>query len=335
MSQNCQGWLMKTPAESRSRPNLSIAMIVRDEQEVLAESIESVRQVADEIVILDTGSIDRTPELAAQLGATVHRTPWESDFSAARNRCHRLVNGNWVLWLDAGERLDSNHIEELRRVVDEGAKTTIAYSVWVEAPPHRDDGSAEQCSQLRLLPIRAGLRFSGRVRETLGEAIVAAGLQVVQTTCRIFRHARYHEPHRLQSKARRDLALANKEAETMGIWLPRLLLAAGQSHCLLGQQDQAREMLRRDRIVGPRFERAAGGLLRTLDDFRQRSGVARQPVDGVPRFARGLSFRPATPAGLGQLHAGSRATGFGNSGIRRGCPIRPDHVNSLAPSRGS
>lgn len=261
---------MKTPAESRSRPNLSIAMIVRDEQEVLAESIESVRQVADEIVILDTGSIDRTPELAAQLGATVHRTPWESDFSAARNRCHRLVNGNWVLWLDAGERLDSNHIEELRRVVDEGAKTTIAYSVWVEAPPHRDDGSAEQCSQLRLLPIRAGLRFSGRVRETLGEAIVAAGLQVVQTTCRIFRHARYHEPHRLQSKARRDLALANKEAETMGIWLPRLLLAAGQSHCLLGQQDQAREMLRRAiELSAPgsseRLE-AYYGLLTTFDN---------------------------------------------------------------------
>ena len=63
---------MKILAESLSRPRLSVAMIVRDEQEVLAESIESVGKIADEIVVLDTGSTDRTPELAAQLGATVH-----------------------------------------------------------------------------------------------------------------------------------------------------------------------------------------------------------------------------------------------------------------------
>ncbi len=63
---------MKILAESLSRPRLSVAMIVRDEQEVLAESIKSVGKIADEIVVLDTGSTDRTPELAAQLGATVH-----------------------------------------------------------------------------------------------------------------------------------------------------------------------------------------------------------------------------------------------------------------------
>lgn len=58
---------MKILAESLSRPRLSVAMIVRDEQDVLAESIESVHKIADEIVVLDTGSTDRTPELAAQL----------------------------------------------------------------------------------------------------------------------------------------------------------------------------------------------------------------------------------------------------------------------------
>lgn len=58
---------MKILAESLSRPRLSVAMIVRDEQEVLAESIASVGTIADEIVVLDTGSTDRTPELAAEL----------------------------------------------------------------------------------------------------------------------------------------------------------------------------------------------------------------------------------------------------------------------------
>ena len=122
-SQNCQGWHMKILAESLSRPRLSVAMIVRDEQDVLAESIESVRKIADEIVVLDTGSTDRTPELAAQLGATVHRTPWENDFSAARNHCLRFVNGNWVLWLDAGERIPPQHAAELRRFLNEQANS--------------------------------------------------------------------------------------------------------------------------------------------------------------------------------------------------------------------
>ncbi len=59
---------MKTRAASSSRPRLSVAMIVRDEQDVLADSIQSVCRLADEIVVLDTGSTDRTPQLAAELG---------------------------------------------------------------------------------------------------------------------------------------------------------------------------------------------------------------------------------------------------------------------------
>ena len=158
---------MKILAESLSRPRLSVAMIVRDEQEVLAESIESVGKIADEIVVLDTGSTDRTPELAARLGATVHRTPWENDFSAARNQCLRFVGGNWVLWLDAGERIGAQHAAELRRFLNEQANSAIAYSLWVEMPPRDEAASAEQCAQIRLLPTRVDLRFSGRVRETL------------------------------------------------------------------------------------------------------------------------------------------------------------------------
>ncbi len=225
---------MKILAESLSRPRLSVAMIVRDEQEVLAESIESVRKIADEIVVLDTGSTDRTPELAAQLGATVHRTPWENDFSAARNHCLRFVSGNWVLWLDAGERIRPQHAADLRRFLDEQANPASPTRLWVEVPPREEAASAEQCSQVRLLPTHLDLRFSGRVRETLSVSLQAAGLQTAEAPCRIVRHPRQHEPQRFLAKAQRDLALASAEAEASGNWSPRLLLAAGQAHCVLG-----------------------------------------------------------------------------------------------------
>ena len=245
-------------------------MIVRDEQEALTESIESVRAIADEIVVLDTGSADRTPELAAQLGATVHRRPWENDFAAARNHCLRLVTGSWVLWLDAGERVLPQRAAELRHFLDAQANPSFAYSVWVEVPPREEAASAEQCSQLRLLPAQVDLRYSGRVRETLEMSLQAAGIGTAEAPCRILRHPRQHEPQRLLAKAQRDLALASAEAEITGNWTPRLLLAAGQAHGVLGDQDQARQMLGSAAELSPvhsalRLE-AYYGLLTTFDD---------------------------------------------------------------------
>src|SRR5436190_5783574 len=84
-------------------PRLSVAMIVRSCQEELAATLRSVRDLADELVILDTGSTDGTREVASQFAALVIQQPWQDDFAAARNACLKHVSGEWVLWLDAGE----------------------------------------------------------------------------------------------------------------------------------------------------------------------------------------------------------------------------------------
>jgi tetratricopeptide (TPR) repeat protein len=264
---------MKTHAASLSRPRLSVAMIVRDEQDVLAKSIESVSGLADEIVVLDTGSIDRTPVLASELGATVHHRPWENDFSSARNLCLRCISGNWVLWLDAGEQIAPGDVARLRAFLDCDVKATAAYSLMIEVPPRDDGASAEQVAQYRLLPTNVGLRFVGRVRETVDDSIAMAGLARAEAPCRILRDPRQHDPERFMAKARRDLALATAEAEASGRWPPRLLLAAGQAHTVVGEQDQARELLRQAIQLAPagspeRLE-AYYGLLTTFDDDPQ------------------------------------------------------------------
>ncbi len=264
---------MATHAARLTRPKLSVAMIVRDEQDVLARSIESVRGLADEIVVLDTGSTDRTPELAVELGASVHRKPWDNDFAAARNYCLRRVSGNWVLWLDSGEEVALESAARLRDFVDYEARATSAYSALVTIPPRDDGASAEQIVQYRLLPTRVDLRFVGRVRETVEESISVAGLTQSEAPCHIIRHSRQHDPDRLLLKADRDLALATAEAEATGNWPPRLLLAAGQAHSMLGHQDQARDMLHRaietSPIASPQRLEAYYGLLTTFDDDPQ------------------------------------------------------------------
>src|SRR5688572_24897499 len=94
------------PSDNRSDASLSVAMIVRNAEDLLCQSLDSVRAIADEIVVLDTGSTDGTVDSARAAGAEVHVSPWQDDFAAARNECLTHVRGNWVLWVDAGETID-------------------------------------------------------------------------------------------------------------------------------------------------------------------------------------------------------------------------------------
>jgi len=92
-------------------------MIVRDEATSLAACLASVQQFVDEMVVVDTGSVDDTVAIAKAAGAVVHHLPWPGDFAAARNAALRWVKGDWVLVLDADERLRPQAIAPLRQAM--------------------------------------------------------------------------------------------------------------------------------------------------------------------------------------------------------------------------
>ncbi|WP_298912158.1 tetratricopeptide repeat protein [uncultured Nostoc sp.] len=96
---------------------LSLCMIVKNESATLPKCLNSVRNVVDEMVVLDTGSIDRTPNIAQQLGAKVYHFKWCNDFSAARNAALKYVTGDWILVLDADETLTPAIFPQLREVI--------------------------------------------------------------------------------------------------------------------------------------------------------------------------------------------------------------------------
>ncbi|MBD2100468.1 tetratricopeptide repeat protein [Leptolyngbya sp. FACHB-261] len=98
-------------------PLLSFCAIVKNEVQQLAGCLESVRGVADELIVLDTGSTDGTPELAAQLGAQVFHFPWCDDFAIARNQSLSYAKGQWVLVLDADETLLPEFVPTLRTLL--------------------------------------------------------------------------------------------------------------------------------------------------------------------------------------------------------------------------
>lgn len=87
-------------------PTVSLVMIVKDEEKWLGPCLDSVKDIVDEIVIVDTGSTDGTKALAESYGAIVHDFKWIDDFSAARNFAFSKATKDFILWLDADDRLD-------------------------------------------------------------------------------------------------------------------------------------------------------------------------------------------------------------------------------------
>ncbi len=85
--------------------DLTLCMIVKNEEATLPRTLASVKDVVDEMVVLDTGSGDRTCEIAREFGARVYRFEWCDDFAAARNDCLKYATGDWILVLDADEVL--------------------------------------------------------------------------------------------------------------------------------------------------------------------------------------------------------------------------------------
>jgi len=104
----------KNPAETQ----LSLCMIVKNEEKNLSSCLESVKDIVDEMIILDTGSDDNTVRIAEEYGAEVHHFKWCDDFSRARNESIKYAKGKWILWMDADERLNSNSKDELRSILE-------------------------------------------------------------------------------------------------------------------------------------------------------------------------------------------------------------------------
>jgi tetratricopeptide (TPR) repeat protein len=92
-------------------------MIVKNEETTLPQCLDSVKDLVEEIVILDTGSTDATAQIALESGAKVYHYPWTNDFAAARNHALQYVTGNWILVLDADEILVPQVIPEIQKAI--------------------------------------------------------------------------------------------------------------------------------------------------------------------------------------------------------------------------
>src|SRR5579884_2195452 len=103
--------LLEIRPPQTGKPRVSLCMIVRNEESNLPSCLELIREIVDEIIVVDTGSTDKTKEVAANLGAKVFDFPWKDSFASARNESLRHATGEWIFWMDADDRMDRENIE--------------------------------------------------------------------------------------------------------------------------------------------------------------------------------------------------------------------------------
>ncbi|MBM7566611.1 glycosyltransferase family 2 protein [Paenibacillus sacheonensis] len=145
---------------------LGIHILACNEEEVLGRCLSSVQGLADEMVVTDTGSIDRTVDIAAAFGARVVRAAWEDDFAAARNAGLEASRTIWVLALDADEWLDTGMDRSGLRSLLRGAAGD-AFSVNIANRYGRQEGEIMRHDAVRLFRTDCGLRYAGLIHEQL------------------------------------------------------------------------------------------------------------------------------------------------------------------------
>ncbi len=192
---------------------LSVCLIARDEEQFLAGCLESVLPVADEIVIVDTGSSDRTVEIAESLGCRVVHRPWDDDFSAARNAGIAVARGRWILCMDADERL-----------CDPAALTPALLAASPEVGGFfierhdlvtrfaEGESDVYPIGILRLFRNHPAIRYEGIVHERPNETIARAGFEVRGLATLKLIHLVSHLPQeRLIAKQQGYLRLLDQE----------------------------------------------------------------------------------------------------------------------------
>jgi len=196
----------KDTREGISPPRVSLTMIVKNEEENLAACLATAADLVDEVIVVDTGSTDRTKELATRLGARVFDFTWVDSFAAARNAALSHATGDWIFWLDADDRLDEENRAKLRALFSKLKNENVAYGMKCHCFPDPESSTATIVDHVRLFRNLPEIRWKYRVHEQILPAVRHSGGNVLASDV-VIHHVGYEDPRLRVSKEQRNLRL--------------------------------------------------------------------------------------------------------------------------------
>lgn len=253
-------------------------MIARDEAGSIERSLAGVRGLAEEIVVVDTGSGDETREKAAALGARVFARPWRDDFAEARNAALSHATGRWVLTLDADEVIDPRSAAGLRNRLARTAEPRFT----VEVVSLMGDGGQSQRTAITRLFLREGHRYQGRVHEQLlyegrpAPPGPPSGL-------RLLHYGYLEERMRARDKFRRNLHLLMKEWEERPD--PYIAHQIAATHDAAGDPRTALAWFERARDLRGGYDaRLLKDMVHCLKNLGRTEAALRLAQEGIRRY---------------------------------------------------
>lgn len=193
---------------------LSVCLLIRNEEKYLFRCLSSVKNVADEIIVVDTGSTDNSLEIAGRFTGHIYTFEWCDDFSAARNFALEKASGEWVLVLDGDEELDADSEKSLRNKIDNGG----AEAYLIKVINYYENGNELLSAPdviLRLFRNNKEYRYTGIIHEQVINSILSynpeAKIEIAEDIC-IFHYGYMKEPLESKEKLKRNMGLLLKAA---------------------------------------------------------------------------------------------------------------------------
>lgn len=216
-------------------------MIVRDNQDTIRPCLESIRPWVDEIIVVDTGSTDDTPEIVKSYGAKLGYFDWIDDFSAARNVSIDQASGDWIFWMDSDDTISPECGKRLRALADSNHEdNTLGYVMQVHCPSRTDNGKQEftVVDHVKMFRNRDDLRFEGRIHEQVLMNIRRLGGEVVWTDIHVEHSGSDGSLESQRKKNERDLRILRKDLSERPNH-PFVLFNFAMTHAEIGEFEEA------------------------------------------------------------------------------------------------
>ncbi len=279
---------------------LSLCMIVKDEEGFLEDCLNSVKDIVDETIIIDTGSKDNTKSIADKAGAKIFDFKWKDDFSKARNFSLEKATSNWILVLDADELLDEEGKKTILELINnkEHALTSIigfkmdqrSYHPKenTETIPTTDQNELKEMYEghtssklIRLFKNNPKIRFRNKVHELVEHSIKENDGKIIETNIAIH-HFGHLKKDKLHTKAQDYVDIMWKQLKE-DPENPRYNRQVGLAFLEKGDKERAMKYLLRTLKLDPKYP----GILADLAKLYTEMG-------NIPKAIKFFNFAIAT-----------------------------------------
>jgi glycosyltransferase involved in cell wall biosynthesis len=231
---------------------LSLCMIVKDEENNLRRCLESVKNFVDEMIIVDTGSVDSTAEIAESFGAKVFFFKWTGSFSDARNFSLKQAEGDWILLMDADDEMEEMEPEKIRRLMEDTDADAYFFETisYIGKEPGND---AARSMNLRLLRNNRGYFFVNPVHEQIYGTIMSVNprAKIINSDLKVYHYGYLSNNIAVKNKRARNIALLEKELKKTPGYAFALFNLGGE-YCAMEDYEKALEYFGRAyRVFNP------------------------------------------------------------------------------------